>query len=99
MCALLLLLVRTAGVEEYPSIPTDRQPRVTSGLSNFNALKIIIIIINTFVRFLMAHTTHWNTHVHIWRRHRTHTHTPPSMNPTLVIEGGVCVCVLCRGEF
>ena len=23
----------------------------------------------------MAHTTHWNTHVHIWRRHRTHTHT------------------------
>src|SRR4029434_3234576 len=25
-------------------------------------------------RFLMAHTTHWNTHVHIWRRHRTHTH-------------------------
>src|SRR4029434_10127591 len=26
-------------------------------------------------RFLMAHTTHWNTHVHIWRRHRTHTHT------------------------
>ena len=32
-------------------------------------------IIKTFVRFLMAHTTHWNTHVHIWRRHRTHTHT------------------------
>src|SRR4029434_10377575 len=29
----------------------------------------------SFVRFLMAHTTHWNTHVHIWRRHRTHTHT------------------------
>src|SRR4029434_382499 len=29
--------------------------------------------IKTFVRFLMAHTTHWNTHVHIWRRHRTHT--------------------------
>ena len=23
----------------------------------------------------MAHTTHWNTHVHIWMRHRTHTHT------------------------
>src|SRR4029434_7800657 len=23
----------------------------------------------------MAHMTHWNTHVHIWRRHRTHTHT------------------------
>src|SRR4029434_3386826 len=22
----------------------------------------------------MAHTTHWNTHVHIWRQHRTHTH-------------------------
>src|SRR4029434_1177186 len=21
----------------------------------------------------MAHTTHWNTHVHIWRQHRTHT--------------------------
>src|SRR4029434_5504735 len=34
-----------------------------------------IIIIKTFVRFLMAHTTHWNTHMHIWRRHRTHTHT------------------------
>src|SRR4029434_6609351 len=33
------------------------------------------IIIKTFVRFLMAHTTHWNTHVHIWRPHRTHTHT------------------------
>src|SRR4029434_10415865 len=33
------------------------------------------IIIKIFVRFLMAHTTHWNTHVHIWRRHRTHTHT------------------------
>ena len=32
------------------------------------------IIIKTFVRFLMAHTTHWNTHVHIWRPHRTHTH-------------------------
>src|SRR4029434_1126674 len=32
------------------------------------------LIIKTFVRFLMAHTTHWNTHVHIWRRHRTHTH-------------------------
>src|SRR4029434_8172486 len=29
----------------------------------------------SFVRFLMAHTTHCNTHVHIWRRHRTHTHT------------------------
>src|SRR4029434_10723215 len=38
-------------------------------------LGLIIIIIKTFVRFLMAHTTHWNTHVHIWRRHRTHTHT------------------------
>src|SRR4029434_3467720 len=35
-----------------------------------------IIIIKTFVRFLMAHTTHWNTHVHIWRRHRTHTRRP-----------------------
>ena len=35
----------------------------------------IALIIKTFVRFLMAHTTHWNTHVHIWRRHRTHTHT------------------------
>ena len=23
----------------------------------------------------MAHTTHWNTHVNICRRHRTHTHT------------------------
>ena len=23
----------------------------------------------------MAHTTHCNTHVHIWKRHRTHTHT------------------------
>ena len=23
----------------------------------------------------MAHTTHWNTDGHIWRRHRTHTHT------------------------
>src|SRR4029434_5132874 len=32
-------------------------------------------LIKTFVRFLMAHTTHWNTHVHIWRRHRTHTPT------------------------
>ena len=35
----------------------------------------VLNIIKTFVRFLMAHTTHWNTHVHIWRRHRTHTHT------------------------
>src|SRR4029434_10807956 len=35
---------------------------------------IIIQIIKTFVRFLMAYTTPWNTHVHIWRRHRTHTH-------------------------
>src|SRR4029434_2461200 len=30
---------------------------------------ILSFIIKTFVRFLMAHTTHWNTHVHIWRRH------------------------------
>src|SRR4029434_5480 len=39
----------------------------------------IIIIIKTFVRFLIAHTTHWDTHVHIWRRHRTHTHTRTSL--------------------
>src|SRR4029434_284771 len=35
----------------------------------------MLIIIKCFVRFLMAYMTHWNTHVHIWRRHRTHTHT------------------------
>src|SRR4029434_4921388 len=38
-------------------------------------LSITFFFIKTFVRFLMAHTTHWNTHVHIWRRHRTHIHT------------------------
>ena len=62
------------------------------------------IIIKTFVRFLMAHTTHWNTHLHIWRRHRTHTHAGrPEIAVNLVsaISGlpacvCVCVCVLCR---
>ena len=37
----------------------------------------VIIIIKTFVRFLMAHTTHWNTHVlymEATRTHYTHTH-------------------------
>src|SRR4029434_5341667 len=44
-------------------------------------------IIKTFVRFLMAHTTHWNTHVHIWRRHRTHTHTHThSVRPEVAVN-------------
>ena len=32
------------------------------------------IIIKTFVRFLMAHTTHWKTHVHGGDTGYTHTH-------------------------
>src|SRR4029434_840107 len=44
-----------------------------------------------FVRFLMAHTTHWNTHVHIWRRHRTHTHTHTHADE---VTGEICLLPL-----
>src|SRR4029434_1361241 len=34
---------------------------------------------------LMAHTTHWNPHVHIWRRHRTHTHLFSAFFPSWTV--------------
>src|SRR4029434_5003462 len=34
----------------------------------------LLLIIKTFVRFLMAHTTHWNTHIYGGDTGHTHTH-------------------------